>query len=257
MCYAFAMKNDKSIDSSLHNELFRNEEEGHFHTSYAQEKIILECVKRGDLEGLERLYRSLPATVYGKMTSSNSELKLLFYACISNTTLVTRYAIEGGLDEETAFSLSDVYIRKMEMCETPDEITSLNEEMAADFTSRVAAVRSMGALRYSLPIAKAIEIIHKNHLRNVSLDSIAKEVGLTSNYFSSLFKKETGDNFSKYVTKVMVEEAKNLLTYSDYSYSTISEYLNFSSQSYFISVFKRYTGQTPKEYREENKRSNW
>ena len=46
------------------------------------------------------------------MTSSNSKLKLLFYASIANTTLVTRYAIEGGLNEETAFSLSDVYIRK-------------------------------------------------------------------------------------------------------------------------------------------------
>lgn len=251
------MKTDKSINSSLQNELFRNEEEGHFHTSYAQEKIILECVKRGDLEGLERLYRSLPATVYGKMTSSNSELKLLFYACISNTTLITRYAIEGGLDEETAFSLSDVYIRRMEMCEKPEEITALNEEMAVDFTSRVAKIKRRGTSSLSLPVAKAIDIIHKSHLKNISLDSIAGEVGLTSNYFSFLFKKETGENFSKYVTRVMVDEAKNLLTYSDYSYSTISEYLNFSSQSYFISIFKKYTGQTPKEFREDNKRSSW
>ena len=84
---------------------------GYIHLMH-RKKAILECVSNGDIHALENTYYSLPTTVYGKMTSSNSKLKLLFYASIANTTLVTRYAIEGGLNEETAFSLSDVYIRK-------------------------------------------------------------------------------------------------------------------------------------------------
>lgn len=75
------------------------------------------------------------------MTSSNSKLKLLFYASIANTTLVTRYAIEGGLNEETAFSLSDVYIRKMEQCTDVDALMKLNEQMAIEFTLRVAEAK--------------------------------------------------------------------------------------------------------------------
>lgn len=123
----YKMKSD--INFSLTHEMLENEENERIHTSYAQEKAILECVSNGDIHALENTYYSLPTTVYGKMTSSNSKLKLLFYASIANTTLVTRYAIEGGLNEETAFSLSDVYIRKMEQCTDVDALMKLNEQM--------------------------------------------------------------------------------------------------------------------------------
>ena len=99
----YKMKSD--INFSLTHEILENAENERIHTSYAQEKAILECVSNGDIHALENTYYSLPTTVYGKMTSSNSKLKLLFYASIANTTLVTRYAIEGGLNEETAFSV--------------------------------------------------------------------------------------------------------------------------------------------------------
>lgn len=88
----YKMKSD--INFSLTHEMLENEENERIHTSYAQEKAILECVSNGDIHALENTYYSLPTTVYGKMTSSNSKLKLLFYASIANTTLVTRYAIE-------------------------------------------------------------------------------------------------------------------------------------------------------------------
>lgn len=121
----YKMKSD--INFSLTHEMLENAENERIHTSYAQEKAILECVSNGDIHALENTYYSLPTTVYGKMTSSNSKLKLLFYASIANTTLVTRYAIEGGLNEETAFSLSDVYIRKMEQCTDVDALMKLND----------------------------------------------------------------------------------------------------------------------------------
>mgnify|MGYP000579866241 CR=1 FL=1 len=113
---------------------------GYIHLMH-RKKQFLECVSNGDIHALENTYYSLPTTVYGKMTSSNSKLKLLFYASIANTTLVTRYAIEGGLNEETAFSLSDVYIRKMEQCTDVDALMKLNEQMAIEFTLRVAEAK--------------------------------------------------------------------------------------------------------------------
>ena len=84
----YKMKSD--INFSLTHELLENAENELLHTPYAQEKAILECVSNGDIHALENTYYSLPTTVYGKMTSSNSKLKLLFYASIANTTLVTR-----------------------------------------------------------------------------------------------------------------------------------------------------------------------
>ncbi len=242
-----------STNSSLTNELFQNEEAGFYHTSYAQEKAILECVQKGDVLALEATYRSLPQTVYGNMTSYRSQLKQLFYAGIANTTLVTRYAIEGGLDEETAFSLSDIYIRKMELCNDITEMIQLSEEMALDFTTRVASTQQHMHAAYSSAITNTIETIYRSRREELSLSALADRVHLTPKYLSALFHKEVGETITSFIHKVVIEESKNLLTYSDYTLGEISTYLNFSSQSYFTIVFKKITGTTPGNYRRIHK----
>lgn len=239
----YKMKSD--INFSLTHELLENAENERIHTSYAQEKAILECVSNGDIHALENTYYSLPTTVYGKMTSSNSKLKLLFYASIANTTLVTRYAIEGGLNEETAFSLSDVYIRKREQCTDVDALMKLNEQMAIEFTLRVAEAKKTPKNYYSPAISRVIDYIYHGKNKTLTLNQLASLVNLTPKYLSALFHKETGQTLTVFIHKVLIEKAQNLLAHSDYSLGEISTYLNFSSQSYFISIFKRYTGITP------------
>ena len=57
---------------------------------------------------------------------------------ICTAALVTRAAIRGGLDRESAFSLSDVYIQKVELLKTCQEVMGLQVAMVRDFTRRVA-----------------------------------------------------------------------------------------------------------------------
>ena len=246
-----------STNSTLTNELFQNEEAGFYHTSYAQEKAVLECVQKGDVLALEATYRSLPQTIYGNMTSYRSQLKQLFYAGIANTTLVTRYAIKGGLDEETAFSLSDIYIRKMELCNDVAEMIQLSEEMALDFTTRVANTQQHMHAVYSSAITNTMESIYRSRREELSLSVLAAKVHLTPKYLSFLFHKEVGETITSFIHSVVIEEAKNLLTYSDYTLGEISNYLNFSSQSYFTNVFKKITGTTPGNYRRIHKQHTW
>lgn len=246
-----------AMEGSLVQELFENQEEYRIHTPYSHEVAMLSCVKDGDLARLEATYRTLPQTKYGQMSTSLNPLKQLFYGSIANVTLVTRYAIEGGLEEETAFTLSDVYIKQMENCRTLDELNRLNEAMAVDFTCRVAQTRAAALPVYSKPISQCIDYIYKNSHSKIPLPLLAKEVNLTPKYLSALFHKETGQTLSSFIDRKRISEAKNLLVYSQYSYSRIAQYLAFSSQSYFISVFKRYTGMTPKEYRAKYSRSVW
>ena len=241
-------KEDAYTQSTLVENLFSNQENLRLHTPYAEEKAVLNCIKEGDLKRLESTYHSLPEVVYGKM--SNQPDRQLFYGCIANTTLVTRYAIEGGLDEETAFTLSDIYIQRMERCRSAIELNQLNEEMAVDFTTRVHESKQNKLPAYSRPVIKCIEYIAQNTHQKLTLDILADQVGLTPKYLSFLFHKETGSPLRVYVEQQKIQEAKNLLLYTQYSYSEISEYLAFSSQSHFISVFKKNIGMTPKEFRE-------
>jgi len=75
-------------------------------------------------------------------------------------------------------------------------------------------------------------------------------VGLNPAYFSTLFKKETGINFSNYLLNLRIENAKLLLKNSNLSLINIAVEIGFDNQSYFSNVFKKVTGMTPKQYRQ-------
>jgi AraC-type DNA-binding domain-containing proteins len=245
-----------SLEHNLFRELFENREDYRLHTPYSHEIAVLNCIREGDAALLEATYRTLPAVKYGNMSGSNNPLRQLFYGCIANTTLATRYAIEGGLEEETAFTLSDVYIKKMEKCQTLYELDILNEKMALDFTEQVAKAKA-AKHTYSEPVTKCIDYIFKNIYKKITLTALAEEVHLSPKYLSCLFGRETGQTLSSYIEDKRLTEAKNLLVYSQYSFSEISSYLSYNTQSYFIFVFKKKTGMTPKEYRRQYASASW
>lgn len=91
----------------------------------------------------------------------------------------------------------------------------------------------------------AIKYIYDNKNENVKLDDMAKICHISSSYFSRLFKKETGENFSNYVSKLKIEWAKSLLEETDMHVNEISDELGFSEAGYFIKIFKKYEGVTP------------
>ena len=232
-------------------ELFENrEEQSRGHTPYREEIKLLSCVRAGDLARLEAFYKAQPKIKYGKMSSN--PLRQMFFGCIANVTLVTRYAIEGGMDEEGAFTLSDAYIRRMESCTSVLALEALSEEMAAEFTGEVAKLNRLRPGAYSAPVARCMDYIALNLHGKITLEQLSAETGFSPKYLSRLFALQTGGTLSAYISKKRVEEAMSLLVCTDYSYSHICHCLNFSSHSYFISVFKKTTGMTPKAYREKH-----
>jgi len=245
--FAADTRGSESMQDDFVFEMFENHEDILIHSPYLHETAILDCVRLGDPVLLRSAYQALPETTYGRLSAE--PLKQMFYAGISNTTLVTRYAIEGGLDEETAFTLSDVYIRKMEKCNDVLELSRLNEDMALDFTQRVKRARQDSTPAYSPAVKECMKYIKKNTHQKILLSDLTAQTKLTKKYLSWLFHKETGETLTAAINRSKIEEAEYLLKYSDYSISHISHMLAFSSQSYFTSVFRQITGLTPKEYR--------
>lgn len=218
------------------------------HTPYREELAVLQCVRDGDLDRLEETFRSQPEIRYGRMSSNPFHQTL--YGIIANITLVTRFAILGGMPEEDAFNLSDHYIQKTERVRTPAELQQINVEMGVDFTSRVAQIRRQGIARYSLSVRHCVEYILSHVREALSLERLAREVNLSPKYLSDRFRSETGQTLHSYVQEQKIREAKRLLLHTDNSLSVISQLLNFSSQSYFTAVFRKNTGMTPRQYRE-------
>ncbi|NJD04168.1 MAG: helix-turn-helix transcriptional regulator, partial [Ruminiclostridium sp.] len=91
--------------------------------------------------------------------------------------------------------------------------------------------------------------IDRNFSRDITLDYISRKYGISSKYFSALFKKEVGMNFIDYLNQIRIEESKILLDGSEISISDIAESVGYKYIHYFYKLFKRMTGVTPMEYR--------
>lgn len=90
--------------------------------------------------------------------------------------------------------------------------------------------------------------VSEHYQQKLTLSQMADYLGLSQGYFSSVFKKHTGKNFTDYVTEFKVEKAKELIASHQYRMYEISDLLGFDTQYYFSTVFKKVTGWSPKEY---------
>lgn len=99
------------------------------------------------------------------------------------------------------------------------------------------------------PIEAAILYIKKNLNKNFTRTDVAEYVHLNEEYFSRLFRQQTGDTFKDYVLAEKMREAKKLLEHSRLSVSIIASKLGYDNFSHFSKMFKRVTDMTPQEYR--------
>lgn len=104
---------------------------------------------------------------------------------------------------------------------------------------------------YSPCVNYAIKYVQKNYATEISIDEICNELNINKCYFCSIFKKETGLTFINYLNNYKIEKSKELLKNSNLSLLDISLSVGYNNQSYFSTVFKKITSQTPFEFREE------
>lgn len=102
-------------------------------------------------------------------------------------------------------------------------------------------------------IRTAKEYIQCNFMRDLSLDEVSEQVQISPYYFSKLFKKETGENFIEYLTKIRIEKAKQLLCESQMTMKEISDAVGYSNPNYFSHTFKKNVGVSPSEYKERER----
>ena len=106
----------------------------------------------------------------------------------------------------------------------------------------------------SLSLADKIESYVKEHYKeDISRDTIADVFFLTPEYLAKVYKRQTGHNLKDYIIGYRIEMAKQLLADDIKSISDISAEVGFDNFSYFSTVFKKYTGITPGEYRRSKK----
>lgn len=102
-------------------------------------------------------------------------------------------------------------------------------------------------------VEKAMEYVAKNYNKKISLKVIAEEMFISPNYLCRLFKQETGINLVEYITQYRIEQAKKYLKNIELRVAEVAEMVGYHDTKYFSSSFKKITGMTPVEYRNDKK----
>lgn len=241
---------EQQIQSVYTKTSYESRETNHPHNTYLHEMHRLDLIASGNTAELKKTLAT-PLPGHRGMTASNGlrQAKNIF---ISACTMYCRAAIAGGLDVEEAYSLSDVYIQTSESYTSVSDVERLLLKMPLDFTERVE--REVKFKNVSQPVISAIHYIKEHVNQPLQADDIAAQVNLSTSYFLKRFKAETGEGLTDFITQTKIEEACILLSYTDKSLTEISNYLYFSSQSYFQNVFKKVMGMTPGQYRNQKKK---
>lgn len=220
-------------------------ENNSFHNTYKFEQLCLNFVEQGNINGIKDLLTKTFRLISGIVAYDNiRQAKNIF---ITSVTLTTRASIKGGLEIETAYQLSDTYIQQMEHLDDLKLINNLQYQMLINFTELVA--NSKLSPNISNIVFECIQFISNKTNESITVSDVADHVNRSRSFISRTFKAEMNIDMNAYIMNKKLEEAQGLLKFTDKSISEISNYLCFSSQSYFQNVFKKNFNLTPTEYR--------
>ena len=100
-------------------------------------------------------------------------------------------------------------------------------------------------------IQLAMRYISDHYNEDISINDLADHYEMSPNYFSSIFKQETGQSAINYITEIRMKKAKEFLQTTGDSVVDIAKRVGYEDSQYFFRVFKKYVGITPLKYREE------
>lgn len=194
-----------------------------------------------DMEGLtvelhhlgEQILREQPAVEY--LNKLLQDVYIFIYTEVLKKKSIKRISA-GDLDGlKECLEKENSFLGKME---------ALN-----NYLRPVYAVMMAGKKAYSKDITRAITYIREHFKEDINLREVAGYIGLSENYLSNLFKKETGENMVTYMNRCRIELAKELITNTGMKVYEIAEEVGFKNTTYFSTIFKKMTHMTVQEFK--------
>ena len=144
-----------NTNRDLNYRLYLQKTSGFTRSPFESEFERYKLIQMGDTERIkQQIEKSRQYYFEGKGKLSNDPIRNMKYHFIISVALISRICVEGGMSHDTAFTLSDIYIQKADVCTQLEQIHVLNEEMQLDFASRMRQVKKSNIV--SLHIRKCI-----------------------------------------------------------------------------------------------------
>lgn len=215
-----------------------------FEERYKFENELIEAVSKGNSRKAELMISRFSVLAFEARTSDT--LRNLKNYCIIMNTLLRKAAEKGGVHPYYLNKVSTEFAIKTENMESVNDSA---EFMLTIMRTYCSLVRNHSLKSYSPVIQKAVLRIENDLSGDLGLKTLAGAENVSPGYFSSLFKKETGYSLTEYVLNKRVEYAKHLLRTTNLQIGTVALNCGILDFHYFCRIFKRATGKTPTEYR--------
>lgn len=167
--------------------------------------------------------------------------ELLEVVTIAGNLFSARVGIDGVEEIQRGF-----VAECCEQCSKREQLFQELEKLQTELISQVQETRANEAAR---PIRMAKQYVLQHFAEPITLEEVCEAVGFSVSYFSALFKKETGEGFAKFLTRIRIDETKNLLRETNLSVGEIGEKVGYSDRKHFTSTFRKIVGLNPAEYR--------
>ena len=163
-------------------------------------------------------------------------------------TLLRKAAERGGVHPVYLNKTSSLFARKIEQLSTLENVKPLMADM---FHTYCRLVNKHASKDYSPIVQKAVIAIDSDPSVELNLHILAQKLNVSNVYLSSVFKKETGKTITEYIRDKRLAYAMYLLECTNLQIQTIALHCGMVDIHYFSKQFKRHTGKTPSQYRNQ------
>lgn len=207
------------------------------------EKELFDAVKEGNIEG-SRVYSE---KFMDWMQGHEPELKPVVRLKAMEFVLFAEHiAYSHGAITEYRFEDREGYMELLLSFHSYQELRSWFLKKMDESVSRIAGKQQM---KTDSVVEHAKQYIREHFNGELSLEEMAREVGISPYYLSKLFKETEGIGYIEYTTKLRMDYAKEQLSATDRSIKEICRDAGYQDPNYFSRIFKKWTGMTPTEYR--------
>lgn len=212
---------------------------------YASENQLMEAVSKGNLHQVTAVASSVFTN--GTQPRLTDSLRNRKNYLIILKTLLRKAAESGGVHPLHIHRLSSQYASRIENIRSTKESLTLQEEMIRSYCQ---LVKRHSLNKYSFYVGQAITLVQYDLTADLRLKTIAEQLNVNSSYLSNLFHREYGCTLTEFVNRQRIDRSISLLQQTSKPVQEIAAECGIHDVNYFIKLFKKQTGFTPKHYRE-------
>ncbi|WP_248927928.1 response regulator [Paenibacillus hamazuiensis] len=203
---------------------------------------LAEALMQPDRGGVEKIWGQIERMLLNEKALSFKYVKTLCVSAIHSVALHTMHEDSAVIED---MPLPE-FLQSIESARRPEELMERIRDVWAKWLSALEMKYNEGRQHaYVQHVKKAVA---EHYCEGISFAKIADELHVTRNHLSGLFKRETGESFSDYLTRFRIEKAKELMKTQRYMIYEISEMVGYSDPAYFSRMFKAVTGISPTDY---------